>query len=87
MASKLETRLTKQLVAQGNLGARGMARALLLKRGHINKDGTLTGAGKERQALGNAGRAKDRAAKYSGGKHSSADYEYDAETNKATLKK
>lgn len=87
MASKLETRLTRQLAAQGNTGARGMARALLIKRGHMNKDGTLTDVGKERQSLGNAGRAKDRAARYSGGKHSPSDYKYDPETNKATLKK
>jgi hypothetical protein len=31
-------------------------------------------------------RAKDRAAKYSDGKHSPSDYNYDKKTNMATLK-
>ncbi len=62
-----------------------MARSLLIKRGHMTADGKLTQEGARRAALGNAGRAKDRAAKYSG-KHSPKDYKYDAKTNMATLR-
>lgn len=82
----LETRLTRQLASRGVKDAKGMAVALLTKRGDM-KDGKLTAKGKERQALGNDGRAKDREAKYSGGKHKAGDYKYDAKTNLATLKK
>ena len=84
MASKLETRLTRQLAARGVDNAKGVATALLTKRGHL-KDGKLTAEGRERQALGNDGRAKDRQAKYSGRKPD--DFKYDAKTNRATLKK
>jgi hypothetical protein len=48
------------------------------------KDGKLTSKGKARQALGAAGRAKDRAAKNSGRKTS--EFKYNAKTNRATLK-
>lgn len=81
--SKLETRLTKQLASRGVQGAANMAKGLLEKRGHL-KDGKLTAEGQKRQALGNAGRAKDRAIKRSGGKPS--DYVYNARTN-ATRRK
>lgn len=60
-----------------------MAAALLQKRGQL-KGGKLTSKGKARQALGAAGRAKDRAAKTSGRKTS--DYKYNSKTNAATLK-
>ena len=50
-------------------------------------DGTLTAAGKKRQDLGNAGRAKDRESRYSDGKNKPSDYKYNAKTNAATLKK
>jgi hypothetical protein len=63
-----------------------MAIALMTKRGDM-KDGKLTAKGKERQELGNAGRAKDREAKYSDGKHKPSDYKYDPKTNAATLRK
>lgn len=85
MASKLQTRLTRQLAARGVKGAAGMADALLKKRGQLSASGTLTTKGKARQALGAAGRAKDRAAKASGGKTS--DYKYNPKTNRATKKK
>lgn len=61
-----------------------MAASLLEKRGHM-KGGKLTAEGKERQSLGNAGRAKDRAVKRSGGKPS--DYTYDAKTNSTRKKR
>lgn len=77
-------RLTRQLASKGNKNARSMAAALLTKNGQM-KDGKLTAKGKRRQALGAAGRAKDRAAKYNGGKPS--DYKYSPKTNRATKKK
>ena len=80
----LENRLTQQLAAKGNKNARGMAIAILTKRGDL-ANGKLTAKGEERQALGNAGRAKDRASKASG--HSASEYKYNAKTNAATLKK
>ncbi len=84
---KLVERLKRQLASRGVNGAEGMAIALLKKNGNLNSDGTLTEKGKKRQAMGNDGRAKDRAVKYSQGKHSSSDYKYNPKTNKATLKK
>lgn len=83
MASTLQTRLTRQLAARGVKGAVNMANGLLEKRGQL-KDGKLTALGKERQALGNDGRAKDRAVKANGGKPS--DYKYNSKTNQATKK-
>lgn len=83
MPSKLQVRLTRQLASKGVKDAKGVAIGLLTKRGDM-KDGTLTAHGKSRQALGNAGRAKDRAAKAGGGMPS--DYSYNAKTNRATKK-
>lgn len=82
--SALETRLTRQLAARGVKGARGMAIALMTKRGQL-KDGKLTSEGKTRQAMGASGRAKDRAVKRSGGKPS--DYSYNSKTNSTRKKK
>ena len=84
MTSKLQTRLTRQLASKGMSNAKGMADSLLEKQGSL-KDGKLTAYGKSRQALGAAGRAKDRAAKYSGNKAS--EYKYNPKTNMATKKK
>lgn len=83
--SELEDRLTRQLASQGNKDSRAMAQNILKKRGHLDSDGNLTEAGKARQALGAAGRAKDREARSSG--RSPDDYRYDKKTNAATLKK
>lgn len=77
-------RLTRQLAAKGVKGAHNMAVGLLKKQGSMNSKGRLTAKGKKRQALGAAGRAKSRAAKYSGNKAS--DYKYNPKTNKATKK-
>ena len=81
---KLLQRLTRQLASRGVKGAKGMAAALLKKRGQMNDKGELTSEGKKRQALGNAGRAKDRAVKRSGGKPS--DYAYNPKTNRTKKK-
>jgi len=61
-----------------------MAYALLKKQGNMNASGKLTSKGKKRQAMGAAGRAKDRAAKASG--KSVKAYKYNKKTNRATLK-
>lgn len=81
---KLLSRLTRQLASKGVKGAKAMAAALLTKRGQMS-GGKLTDKGKKRQALGNGGRAKDRAAKRSG--KSASSYNYNSKTNRATLKK
>lgn len=78
-------RLTRQLAAKGNDNAEEMAIGLLKKAGNLDSKGNLTAKGKKRQAMGNDGRAKDRAAKASG--HSAKDYNYDPKTNRAKLKK
>jgi hypothetical protein len=84
MPSALEERLTRQLAAKGNDNAAEMAHTILVERGHISADGTLTAEGKKRQDLGAEGRAKDRASKASG--HRPSDFKYDPKTNRATLK-
>lgn len=79
-------RLVKQMTAKGVKNPHAAATAQLQKSG-ILKKGTkkLTAKGKKRQAMGAAGRAKDKAAKASGRKASS--YKYNPRTNRATLKK
>ena len=79
----LVKRLTRQLAAKGVDNAKGVAVGVLEKRGHL-KDGKLTAEGVRREKLGAAGRAKDRAAKYSGG--DPEDYKYNPDTNRATKK-
>lgn len=85
---KILDRLTRQLEAKGmgKSQAFAVATSQLQKHG-VLKRGTqqLTEKGEKRQALGNAGRAKDRAAKASG--HRPSDYTYDPKTNRATLKR
>ncbi len=83
--SKLHERLKRQLASRGVKGAAGMAAALLKKRGHMDSKGNMTSEGKKRQAMGNSGRAKDRAVKRSGGKAS--DYTYNAKTNRTRKKR
>ena len=78
-------RLTRQLAAKGTKGAKGMAIALLKKRGDMAPDGMLTAHGKKRQAMGAAGRVKDRAARESG--KQASDYTYNAKTNRGMVKK
>jgi len=84
---KIYDRLVQQLRDKGTPlnRAHAIATAQLQKSG-VLKRGTrkLTKKGKKRQAMGAAGRAKDRAAKRSGRKTS--DYKYDPKSNIATLK-
>jgi hypothetical protein len=63
-----------------------MALSILRDRGHVRRDSEeLTPEGRERDQMGAAGRAIDRAAKASGRPHQQ--YAYDARTNRAVLKK
>ena len=81
-------RLVRQLMAKGKSKSQAyaIATATLQKRG-VLKPGTrkLTKKGAKRNRMGAAGRAKSRAAKYSGRKP--GDYKYNKRTNRATLKK
>lgn len=81
-------RLISQLIAKGMPKPKAIAVATsTLQRTGSLKPGTqeLTQKGKERSAMGAAGRAKDRAAKQFGG--SATDYIYDQLTNVARRKK
>ena len=79
----LLNRLTDQLAAKGVKNAKSEATSILQSRGHIDSNGNLTKEGAQRQMLGPAGRAKDRAAKASG--RAPSEYTYNRKTNKATL--
>lgn len=81
-------RLTSQIQAQGKSkeDAQRIAAARLRNTGSIKKNGAgLTEKGKKRQALGAAGRAKQRSAEKMNRKPS--DFKYNPKTNRATLKK
>lgn len=85
---KIFERLVSQLKAKGMPDSMAYATATktLQKSGNL-KPGTqeLTSKGKARQEMGASGRAKDRAAKFSGKKPE--DYKYNQLTNTARLKK
>lgn len=71
----LLTRLTRQLSKDDVENARDEAIAKLRERGHMKQNSLeLTKAGKEREAMGPAGRAIDRAARLSG--RPKSDYKY-----------
>ena len=79
-------RLTEQLKDSGTPAhsARDMALSILRDRGHVHPNSEqLTAKGIERDRLGAAGRAIDRATKTSG--RPSRDYTYDTRTNRAVL--
>ena len=78
-ANQLLDRLTAQV------GSPELAKALLIKRGHMTNSGALTEAGQARNSMTAEERAKDRMSKASG-KPASA-YGYDAKTNQATLQR
>jgi hypothetical protein len=81
---RLVTQLRRNGMSEG--AANATARKRLQDSGILKKGSDeLTEYGKKRQAMGAAGRAKDRAAKRSGRKPS--EYKYNPRTNKATLKK
>jgi len=84
---KLYDRLVSQLKAKGmpEKEAYAVASKQLQRAGDL-KPGTkeLTSKGKTREAMGAAGRAKDRAAKASG--HKASEFKYNQFTNRARLK-
>ena len=85
---KIKDRLVSQLRKKGMSKDKAHATATKkLQKAGVLKKGTakLTTKGKKRQAMGAAGRAKDRAAKYAGKK--SSQYKYSKKTNRATLRK
>ena len=65
--SLLLRRLTAQLVSKENMGyedAKKMATAILVKRGHLNSDGTTTLTGAIRGSMTAEERAADRNRRY-----------------------
>lgn len=82
---KIVDRLARQLRSKGNKNSYGMAVALLMKAGVLDRHGKLTAKGKKRNSMTAGQRAKARAAKASGKKPGS--YKYNPKTNRATLKK
>jgi hypothetical protein len=66
------------------VGSREAAITILQKRGHVDKNGKLTAAGRARDAMTAEERAKDRAAKRS--KRRTSDFKYNPSTNLATLR-
>jgi hypothetical protein len=87
MPPPIRDRLVQQLLRKGM--PRGKAQAVatsqMQKAGNL-KPGTteMTAKGKERTAMGAAGRAKDRAARETKAKDAPADFKYNARTNRAT---
>lgn len=77
-----ENQLVKRLASQ--VGSMKLAVGILIKRGDMNQDGTLTEKGKKRNAMTAGQRAIDRASKKS--KHKPSEYKYNPLTNRATLK-
>tara|TARA_R110000868_G_scaffold323867_2_gene584810 strand:- start:923 stop:1186 length:264 start_codon:yes stop_codon:yes gene_type:complete len=75
--------MVKRLTAQ--VGSEKLARSILVSRGHMDKEGNLTKAGKARDAMTAEERAVDRASKRSG--KPAAAYKYDPRTNAAKLRK
>ena len=80
---KIVERLVSQLVANGMPKAKAYAVAVskMKKAGNLNSKGEATAKGIKRGNMTPAQRAKDRAAKESGGKPS--DYKYNSKNNSA----
>lgn len=71
--------LVDRLAAQ--VGDKGMAIAILKKRGDLNSEGKLTAHGRKRDAMTASERAKDRASKQTG--EPASNFTYDPVTNRA----
>lgn len=69
------------------VGDMEMAKQILIDRGHMRSDGTLTAAGEKRNRMTAAERAVERAHKEGGGRHPVKRYHYNSKTNRASLKK
>src|SRR5678816_812798 len=82
-------RLVKQLRAKGyqKSSAFAIATSQLQKHGDLKKGTNKpTAKGLARGKMTPAQRAKDRASKYSKGKHKSSEYSYNPKTNRSKLK-
>lgn len=66
-------------------GNRDMAKQILMDRGHMRADGTLTPAGQKRDNMTAAERAIERASKESG--KPAKLFAYNEKTNRASLKR
>lgn len=87
---KILTRLISQLKAKGisESSAHAIATSRLQKSGNLKKGSTeATAKGVKRGNMTAGERAKDRAIKYSKGKHKASEYSYNKKTNRASLKK
>lgn len=87
---KILDRLVSQLKAKGKStqSAFAIATSVLQRSGNLKKGSQkATSKGKRRGSMTPAQRAKDRASKYSKGKHSKSDYSYNKKTNLSTLRK
>ena len=74
--------LVNRLAVQ--VGSLQKAKNILIGRGDMKKDGTLTEKGQKRNEMTAGERAIDRAVKKSG--HKKSEYRYNPITNRATLK-
>lgn len=82
-------RLVKQLKAKGKSkqAAYAIATSSLQRAGDLKKGSTqATSKGLRRGSMTPGERAKDRASKYSKGKHSATAYSYNKKTNRSKLK-
>lgn len=68
-------------------GNRDMAKQILIDRGHMRTDGTLTPAGQKRDRMTAAERAVERTMKENKIKRPAKAYHYNPLTNRASLKK
>lgn len=76
------SQLVNRLAVQ--VGSLQKAKSILISRGDMKKDGTLTEKGQKRNEMTAEERAIDRASKKS--KRSKSEYKYNPITNRATLK-
>lgn len=86
---KILERLVSQLRAKGKSksSAYAIATSTLQKSGNLKKGTTkATAKGTRRGNMTPSERAKDRASKYSKGKHKSSEYNYNKKTNRSRLK-
>ena len=74
--------LVNRLASQ--VGSKEFAENILIERGHMNYDGSLTREGMKRNSMTAAERAIDRASRRTGRNRS--EYTYNPKTNKARLK-
>jgi hypothetical protein len=74
--------LVDRLASQ--VGSLQKAKSILISRGDMKKDGTLTEKGQKRNEMTAEERAIDRASRQS--KHNKSEYTYNPITNRATLK-